>query len=110
MKMSKKPKVEGQAEAEAPKRVIVRAKSPMEWAKLLTTARTDHWRTLRIEIQIRDRLLAGKPAPPRSANAMLKARVLEDHMEAVADIVDPELRAQAAERVATDEGLCEFAR
>lgn len=92
------------------KRVIVRAKTPMEWGKLLKQATDSAWRKLRVTIQVRDRLLAGKPAALDAANAMLKARGLEDHIEAVADIVDPDLRAKAAERIAKDEGLCEFTR
>ncbi len=93
-----------------PKRVIIRAKSPVEWKGLLTTAAEQHWRKLRIEIQIRDMLLAGKPANLDAANAMLKARGLEDHVEAAADIIDPTERKAAADKIASDEGLCEFSR
>jgi len=95
---------------EKARRVIVRAKTPMEWGKLLRTAHAMAWRRLRVEIQVRDRLLAGKPANLDAANAMLRARGLEDHIEAVADIVDPDERARAAQRIAKDEGLCEFWR
>ncbi len=91
-------------------RVIMRVKDPLAWGRLLTTARNEHWRRLQVTIQVREWLLAGKPANLDAATAMLKARGLEDHVEAVADIEDPHLRAQAAERIASDEGLCEFSR
>lgn len=92
------------------KRTIIRVKSPLEWGKLLKEASDKAWRRLRVTVQIRDKLMAGKPAALDAANAMLKARGLEDHVEAVSDIVDPEERAKAAEKVAKDEGLCEFSR
>lgn len=91
-------------------RVIIRAKDPSDWSKLLKTAEDAHWRTLRVEIQVTDKLLAGKPANLDAANAMLKARGLEDQMVAAADIVDPGEREKAAEKIAKDEGLCEFSR
>lgn len=94
----------------APKRVIVRAKDPTAWAGLLKQAQQQAWRTLRIEIQVRDKLLAGKPASLDAAQAMLKARGLEDMMATAEDIVDPTEREQAAERIKKDEGLCEFVR
>ena len=94
---------------ETPARAIVRAKSPMDWSGLLNKAAEAHWRKLRVEIQVRHWLMAGKPAALDAANAMLKARGLEEFIEAV-PIDDPELRAQAAERIRTDEGLCEFSR
>lgn len=101
---------DGEVTPIVPKRTIVRAKTPFEWGNLLRQASENAWRKLRVTIQIRDRLLAGKPAALDAANAMLKARGLEDHIEAVADIEDPDLRAKAAERIAKDEGLCEFSR
>lgn len=102
--------VVGSAKKAAPSRVIVRAKTAMDWSSLLKKASDEHWRRLRVTLQVREWLLAGKPASLDAANAMLKARGLEDHIEAVADIEDPEQRAMAAERIATDEGLCEFSR
>jgi len=113
--MPKKPKKDStdpnkSAEDEKPKRVIVRAKDRSQWAGLIAAAEASAWRRLRFHVQVRDKLLAGKPANLDAANAMLKARGLEDHIEAVADIVDPDLRAKAAERIKTDEGLCEFSR
>jgi hypothetical protein len=96
--------------ASPPTRIIIRARNPMEWKDLLMTAAANHWRTLRVEIKIRDRLLAGKPASLDAANAMLKARGLDDFVAHAEDIVDPEEKAAAAASIATDEGLCEFSR
>lgn len=98
------------AVTEEVKRVIVRAKDKDAWSKLLKQAADTAWRTLRIEIQIRDRLLAGKPASLDAATAMLKARGLNEFVAEAEDITDPTERALAAERIAKDEGLCEFAR
>lgn len=94
----------------APTRVVVRAKSALDWKGLLAGAAANHWRTLRIEIQIRDRLLAGKPASLVAADAMLKARGLDDFVAEAEDITDPVDRAEAAARIAENEGLCEFVR
>ncbi len=92
-------------------RVVIRAKDKDAWGKLLKTASDTAWRTLRIEIQIRDRLMAGKPANLDAAKAMLKANGLEDEFVVQAeDIIDPTERKEAAERIAKYEGLCEFAR
>jgi hypothetical protein len=91
-------------------RTIIRAKTPHAWSTLIQEQREKHWRRLQVTIQVREWLMAGKPASLDAANAMLKARGLEDQMEAVADIEDPHLREQAAERIAQDEGLCEFSR
>jgi len=95
---------------EKPKRVIVRAKTPMAWGALLKTASEQAWRKLRIEIKVREKLLAGKPASLDAANAMLKARGLEDMVATAEDITDPTERAAAAATIAKDEGLCEFVR
>lgn len=94
----------------APKRVIVRAKTPMAWSALLKKAAEQAWRRLRVEIKVRDKLLAGKPASLDAATAMLEARGLNDFVAAAEDITDPTERAAAAEKIARDEGLCEFVR
>lgn len=93
-----------------PKRVIVRAKTPMAWGELLKTASDQAWRKLRIEIKIHDKLLAGKPASLDAANAMLAARGLDDFVALAEDITNPIERAEAAAKIAKDEGLCEFSR
>lgn len=94
----------------SPKRVIVRAKTPMAWDALLKTAADQAWRKLRITIQIRDKLLAGKPANLSAANAMLKARGLDEFVAEAKDIVSPAEKQEAADKIAKDEGLCEFHR
>ena len=93
-----------------PKRIIVRKKSREEWAGLLKTAKDEGWRKLRVEIQVRGMLLAGKPANLSAANAMLKARGLDDMVALPEDITDPVERERAAASIAKDEGLCEFSR
>ena len=103
-------KIDTETDITPPKRCIIRAKTPMAWQALMQQAEAKAWRKLRVKLQIREWLMAGKPASLSAGDAMLKARGLEDYIEAVADIVDPDERAQAAERVETDEGLCEFAR
>jgi hypothetical protein len=91
-----------------PQKVDVKPRSPDEWMKLLADVSQDHWRRFHVTIQIRDKLLAGKPARLDAAKAMLKARGLESAIEAV-NIADPNALAQAAGE-AVDEGLCEFHR
>jgi hypothetical protein len=82
----------------------------MQWMELMADVQRDHWRTLRVTIQVRDRLMAGKPARLDAANAMIKARGLEDVIEARLEaITDPSERAKLADQV-QDEGLCEFHR
>lgn len=95
-------------ELNQPKRVAIKVKSPIQWGNLLRERAATHYRTLRIEIQMTGKLLAGKPAKLDVAKAMIKARGLEAAIEAV-DIDNPnELATAAAE--AADEGLCEFHR
>ncbi len=95
---------------EKPKRAIIRVKTPHDWGALIQKSRDKHWRRLEVTLQLREWLVAGKPKSLDAANAMLKARGLEEHIEAVAEIEDPEIKAQAIERVRSDEGLCEFSR
>lgn len=98
------------SETPVPKRTIIRAKSPMEWGKLLKKADETHWRKLRVTIQVNDMLLAGKPANLDAAQAMLKARGLEDFMATSETVTDPVEKAAMAEKVSVNEGLCEFSR
>ena len=88
-------------------RVEIRPKNAMQWGELLQTAKSEHWRTLRVSIQIREWMLAGKPASLDVAEKMLKARGLEDQIEALP--TDEAGRAEKAEEVVL-EGLCEFFR
>jgi len=74
--------------AKAPKadpaeRVQVQRKTPMQWAALLQQQEAQNWRTLRVTIQIRNRLYAGSPAALDAARAMIAARGLDDVLEAV---------------------------
>jgi hypothetical protein len=92
------------------KRVEVVRKSAMDWSALLASQAASHWRTIRVTVQVREWLMAGKPAQLDAANAMIKARGLEDVIEARQDaITDPVAREAMAEEV-KDEGLCEFHR
>lgn len=86
--------------------VTVERRVPFDWGALKAKIETDHWRKLRVVIKFRDKLHAGKPAQLNAANAMLKARGLEDLVEAREQERPDEERA--AEVV--DEGLCEFHR
>jgi hypothetical protein len=92
------------------KRVTIVRKSSMEWKQLLEQVKTNHWRRLIVTIQLRDKLLAGKPANLDAAEAMIKARGLGDVVEArLEEVTDPAERAKLAESAATV-GLCEFHR
>jgi hypothetical protein len=91
-----------------PQRAAIVPKTPMQWGALLQTAKKQHWRTIRVTIQLRDKLLAGKPKQLDAAKAMLKARGLEDQIEVI-PMDDLEARKAEAETV-VDEGLCEFHR
>lgn len=93
---------------EKPTKILVQPRKPGEWMQMLKAAEKDHFRRLQVTIQIREWLMAGKPAQLDAAKAMLKARGLEDQIEAV-PIDDPNARAAEAEKV-QDEGLCEFFR
>lgn len=91
-------------------RTAVVKKSPTDWMSLIKQVAEDHWRTLEVTIKVRDRLLAGKPASLDAAQAMIKARGLEDVLEAKLEAVtDPIERAKLAEEASTA-GLCEFHR
>lgn len=93
--------------------VIVAPKKPTDWMALLRGAATNHWRTLRLTIQLRDKLHAGKPRALNAAEAMIAARGLGDVLEAKRDekiaTASPE---QLDEQVAAAQevGVCEFSR
>jgi hypothetical protein len=111
-------------------KVTVQPKKATDWGALLASAAADHWRTLRVTVRVREKLLAGKPAQLDAAKAMLKARGLEDKIEALritdsnalklaaaaAGVTDalatPETAQEVAEAASetVDEGLCEFHR
>jgi hypothetical protein len=88
-------------------RVTIQPKNAVQWDVLLKKAADEHWRTIRVTIKIREWMLAGKPASLDVAEKMLKARGLEDQIEALPE--DAAGRAEKAEEVVL-EGLCEFYR
>lgn len=88
--------------------IYVTPKTPFDWEGAMRKIRAQHWKRLVVTIKMRSRLMAGKPASLDAAKAMLKARGLEDAIEAV-DTSNPEELREAAEQV-QDEGLCEFHR
>lgn len=106
--MPRKSKNKKTDDNETPVRAMLVPKDANGWQALLQKAEAEHWRKLRIEVEIRDRLLAGKPKDLDVAKAMLKARGLEDQIDVV-PLDDPEARAEAAKE-AVDEGLNEFYR
>lgn len=86
--------------------VTIERRSAFDWIGLKARVEREHWRKLRVEIEIRDQLHAGKPAQLDAAKAMLAARGLEEIVEAREQERPPEERAEEA----VDEGLCEFHR
>lgn len=88
-------------------RSVIQPKTAMQWGAILAKAQSEHWRTLRVTIRFREWLLAGKPASLDAAEKMLKARGLEDQIEALPE--EATARAEKAEEVML-EGLCEFHR
>jgi len=96
-----------EAAAPATKKVVsIERKKPFDWEGLKAKVEQDHWRKFKIVIQIREKMHAGKPAQLDAANAMLKARGLEEVVEA------REAERPLEERVeeTVDQGLCEFHR
>lgn len=90
--------------------VSVVPRKPTDWMQLIKVVSAEHWRTLEVTIRIRDKLLAGKPVALDAAKAMIKARGLEDVIEAkLEQVTDPAERERMANEV-KDEGLCEFHR
>ena len=84
----------------------IERKTGFDWEALKAKVESEHWRKLRIEIKLRDRMHAGKPAQLNAANAMLAARGLQEVVEA------KEIERPVEERAneVVDEGLCEFHR
>lgn len=92
----------------AGKSVSVTPKSRDEWAKLLRAAATEHWRTLRVEIRLLGKMLAGKPRRLDIAEAMIKARGLGDTLKT--EVVEDPVEREAMATEAADESICEFHR
>ena len=117
------------------RRAQVTRKTAFDWGSALAKAEAEAWRGVRIRVQIRDRIYAGSPASLDAANAMIKARGLEELLQAklqedpeklraalddagLTDIIKlplspdeatPTAVAEAANEV-KDEGLCVFHR
>lgn len=93
--------------------VAIRKKAPTDWTSLIKQVEADHWRRLRVTIRVREKLMAGKPAKLDAAEAMIKARgleeVLEARLEKKLETADEAGKEAMAEEV-KDEGLCEFHR
>ncbi len=107
--MAKK-KTDSADTAEAVKRVTIEPKSSSQWMQMLKHARETHWRRLRVTIQIKEKLLAGKPANLDAAAAMIAARGLGDVLEAkLQEVTDPAEREKLAQAASTV-GFCEFYR
>jgi hypothetical protein len=88
-------------------RVVIQPKNKMQWGAILLQAASEHWRTLKIRVRIREKMLAGKPVSLDVAEKMLKARGLEDQIAALPE--DDAGRAEKAVQV-IEEGVCEFFR
>jgi len=86
--------------------VLIERKSAFDFEAIKKRVEVDHWRKFRVEIQIREKMHGGKPAQLDAAKAMLKARGLEDVVEAREALIPTEERAITA----VDEGLCQFHR
>ncbi len=106
--MARKPKAPDTPDAPSPKApALIVKKNAMQWADLLKQVASNKWRRIRVRIQLREYLYAGQPRHLDAATAMLKARGLEDQIEAIPD--DAAARAAAAEQV-SEEGICQFHR
>jgi hypothetical protein len=86
----------------------IKPKVPMNWMLTLKKIEQEHWRKLVVTIHIRQKIMAGKPVSLDVAKAMIKARGLEETIEAV-NTEDPEAVANAVAQ-AKNEGKCEFHR
>lgn len=102
------PRKKTDATETAPVRAAIVPRNAGQWRDLMAQLETEMWRKIRVHVQVRGMLLAGKPKNLKVAEAMLKSRGLEDQIDVV-PIDDPEARARAAADV-IDEGLCEFHR
>jgi hypothetical protein len=90
----------------AAKSVEIRPASANRWGQFLKKAEQEHWRKLKVTIQFREKVHAGKPKALDAAKAMLRARGLEEVVEAIETERPVDERAEEV----VDEGLCEFLR
>lgn len=92
--------------ANGTKVTLIERKTPFDFEALKKKVITQHWRKFAVELQIREKMHGGKPVQLDAAKAMLKARGLEDIVEAREASVPGEERAITV----VDEGLCAFHR
>jgi hypothetical protein len=98
--------IEKQTTNGSQKVVLIERKSAFDFESLKKKVLADHWRKFTVEIQIREKMHGGKPVSLDAAKAMLKARGLEDIVEAREAEIPSEERAVTV----VDEGLCAFHR
>ncbi len=92
-----------------PVHTTIKVKKPVDWLKLVAKAEGEHWRKIKMVIDFREQLHAGKPKSLDAEKAAIAAHGLEDVVEAQAL---PRTEAEMAELVeeVKDQGLCEFYR
>ena len=88
------------------KQVLIERKTPFDFEALKKKVLGEHWRKFAVEVKVREKMHGGKPVQLDAAKAMLKARGLEDIVEAREAAVPGEERAITV----VDEGLCAFHR
>lgn len=86
---------------------VIQPKTRMAWAALIADIAAKKWRRIHVTIQVREKLLGGKPRNLDAAKAMVAARGLADTLEVVSE--EPGARAIAA-AAAAEEGINEFHR
>ncbi len=97
--------------------VTIAPRKPIDWMKLIHEVEENHWHTFRIVIQMREWLLAGKPAQLDAAEAMVAARAKKLGIEPTVQALREERMSQTTRKEkeeiieeTRDEGLCEFHR
>lgn len=101
--------IDEKKEEESKKKVVViEPKDKDQWTELLKAAGAKHWRSLKVVFRFRDKLLAGKPKSLKYAEAMVKAKGLDDKL-LVKEVTDPNEVAEQVKQ-ASEAGLCEFHR
>ena len=91
------------------KHTTIQRKNAVEWGSMLKLAEDDHWRKIKVVIQIREQIHAGKPKSLNAQEILINARGLGAILEAKALEMTDEEKLEKVEEV-KDEGLCEFYR
>ncbi len=107
--MAKTPTATAADEAAPKNHTTIQPKTAAKWGELLQAAQGEHWRKIRVVLQIREQFHAGKPKSLDAEEAMINARGLGEVLEARALELTDEEKIDKAEEV-KDEGLCEFYR